>query len=119
MNREIKFRAWDKRKSKMVNFEYLQQHKSGFMLFDKEDWGNEFDLMQFTGLLDRHGVEIYEGDILSVFDIKEPVIDVVTFNDLGWKHGEYYLIDCINWDLEVIGNIYENPALSKEWIKSI
>lgn len=67
-------------------------------------------VMQFTGLLDKNGKEIYEGDIIQVFtrELKEPAY-VVTIRDmmedkfLGVGHGEG----------EIIGNIYSNPDLIK------
>ena len=109
--REIKFRAWDKIIKRMLYFDFTQH-------IDPTDC----EIMQFTGLKDTNGKEIYEGDILGG-----------TFGDgyIGYcdkcKSFEYLFADgectsCngdISWfemveengKLEVIGNIYENPEL--------
>jgi hypothetical protein len=103
-NREIKFRYWDVKSSSMYYFDsdsycYFQE-----MLEDSES----YKIMQFTGLLDKNGKEIYEGDIVEF-----GIIGVV----------EYYLtefiVNCENISTrvsilhEVVGNIYENKELIK------
>lgn len=112
MNREIKFRAWSVYDQKMfydVQETYDSYWEQSFgSLLDNEDWF----VMQYTGLKDKNGKEIYEGDILKG--------DEPGFNDVVvYKENKFILEplgdDCIYWELtEVIGNIYENPELLED-----
>jgi uncharacterized phage protein (TIGR01671 family) len=71
----------------------------------------EFELMQFTGLLDKNGKEIYEGDILALVN---GYCDVVKFERSAWRWNDGHNILGVSWNLEsfeVLGNIYENPEL--------
>lgn len=81
----------------------------------------EFELMQYTGLKDKNGVEVYEGDILQLFYGKEntPLTTTkVFFNEEGYwdsknlseQHPFRACYGGFN-KCEVIGNIYENPEL--------
>lgn len=111
--REIKFRAWDKiKKSMMYRFAISPDAKvvgwNGF----KEAWTrveNEDDyiLMQYTGLKDKNGVEIYEGDIVAMTLSKGSAVEFLT--------GSYWFGGKPLWEYhdlcEVIGNIYETPEL--------
>lgn len=140
--REVKFRAWDKNKRTMVNggsfFDVSQTQGVDRWVFGMDVFNHpdNVELMQYTGLEDKNGVEIYEGDIVKMpADLwigKESVgkakgtfrSDVFVeyvggsfrLNKPGDDSDNYYGV--INYStnskaavLEVIGNIYENPTL--------
>jgi len=119
MNRIIKFRVWDK-KRKHLSVEFnsyygISSNRNGEWMVGWEGDGRESGnmkkidgvnliLMQFTGLTDKKGKEIYEGDIVSDDGFTAPVeLDIK--DGLTW--GSF--TDVQNG--EVIGNIYENPEL--------
>lgn len=125
MNRPIKFRAWDKQNSKfyaptheaykgnlfelMIGFggdllaHYMEDDSDGVK--HESVFSDRFILMQFTGLTDKNGKEIYEGDIVKWFygDYAEPSISTVDYNAPSF--------DVPDTEVEVIGNIFENPEL--------
>lgn len=153
-NRTIKFRIWDKENKKM----YFPSDENDYMLLmgdsgyfsvqyhanynidtDKykdlsvvNSLDNELELMQFTGLLDKNGKEIYEGDVIQIHD---PELDdgmgpnyqlrTIEYKSGGflleWDYGDYditYLGWALEWlsqrgiTVEVIGNVYYHPKLS-------
>ncbi|TCU78883.1 putative phage protein (TIGR01671 family) [Bradyrhizobium sp. R2.2-H] len=125
MQREIKFRAWDKNIKRMsVPFRL----DDPAMVGRGEDFVNHshnWDIMQFTGLKDKNGKEIYEGDILEYARdnnlggmIRE--VRAIEFKpNLGYRLGGAqfddnpggYVGGLWNENILVIGNIYENPEL--------
>ncbi len=148
MQRETKFRAWDKLEKRMGEVNYIkysnvqytyvsarfkQKEKvvdEGFNYGDKNGCDNVI-LMQYTGIRDKNGVEIYEGDIihwktdinnkyLGNFKVEEDEIVEWSKEELKWivreKGASAFdeLKDLTDYDFEVIGNIYENPELLKE-----
>jgi len=107
--REIKFRAWHKKDNTMYNKGWYDDLLLG------EDIGNKY-LMQYTGLKDKKGVEIYEGDIVKTIS-RDNMVGVVEY----WKDrfiirrvNKAQNISLLSTDLEIIGNIYENLELLQE-----
>ena len=110
--RQLKFRAWDeKNKIMLAGIDPFAQDKT------------KVKIMQFTGLKDKNGKEIYEGDILTIerglIGKKVSVICQVKWNVI---EGSFELISIEDNSLgymdelgvcEVVGNIYENPELLK------
>lgn len=123
IKRIIKFRAWDKSRKRMI-FGPTDGNVSSAWVFTMAEAGGAYDdvlvLMQSTGLLDRGGKEIYEGDVL-----KEGSPDIgpyyVVFENGSFvcfhKSGKWGLlsrafeIDMFRFQVEVIGNVYQNPEL--------
>jgi len=119
--REIKFRAWDKKKKELF---YQKDSPLEFFhviaLFDEEP-----EIMQYAGLYDKNGKEIYEGDIFSHPEYTPPFKSVVNLC-VGFKDGMFqcgrgttpewwtYALRNFNEAAEILGNIYENPELMKE-----
>lgn len=124
-----RFRAWDKEFKEMVQVYALvfdeqiikATYKNGNVV--KEDIKN-YVLMQSTGLRDKNGKEIFEGDILKVTNLSS-WLEVVSFNkdkamfvskETERKVEETPLYDLFNTDIfevEIIGNIHTNPELAE------
>ena len=127
MEREIKFRAWNDKKiiSWKELLKYYPNGESDYDLHAIFSGDEHLELMQYTGLKDKNGKEIYEGDIITCEggyetiegcseDCEEPRV-------IEWSDGLQWVAECKNcrdnvplyeWDYnEVIGNIYENPEL--------
>lgn len=116
--RDIKFRAWHKKEKRMI---YGIEHgrDSRDMSFgDYLDYPDYYEVMQFTGLLDDKGREIYEGDILKELTNNDSSFELGVCKEVigGWKifNAKNSSICWHGWKQEVIGNIYENPGMVKE-----
>jgi len=129
MKREIKFRAWDSLNNKMMNDVKLISFEENFCIDFTRSWqhnsmyweqeGNRFlqdpILMQFTGLTDKNGKEIYENDILNA---GESIVRI-QFSGRGFEGVYLNLSELYDAPLQnnnylhwsIIGNIHENPEL--------
>ncbi len=136
--RTIKFRAWEVNLKEMIHVDDIQFRNNeiikidGIELHPKEDqpvmintksaWRivDEDDaiLMQYTGLKDKDGKEIYEGDIVKDCDTSDMHFEVKWDEDkLGYymptEFDEEYVYSLNTVKLEIIGNIYEHGDLLK------
>lgn len=120
--REIKFRIWwpneDGNGGRMIDNPYWEFKKLNDGFRDMTDWV----FMQFTGLKDKNGKEIYEGDILArkgvfmevFWDSKKNHGFVVRFRNKWNKYNVSHMFKSMIWaskEGEVVGNIYEHPEL--------
>ena len=114
--REIKFRVWFQNKISLLEDHVYITCISGELVVGEEinDWG--FDeyrgaiLMQYTGLKDKNGKEIYEGDIVRT-DCGTKYVRFIEGIFVATSDSNYSLNQFD--ELEVIGNIYENPEMLK------
>ena len=113
--RPIKFRAWihwpDRKTAQM--YYGVERSYPLCNIIDKE----YVNLMQFTGLTDKNGKEIYEGDILRTETDKPMVVGwsnkfaSYVLNRSGWAFSHWFGEACDPENCEVIGNKHENPEL--------
>jgi len=138
--RTIEFRAWDKTNKKMVDYfhissldgsvtvynypmDYFEDQSLPEEAIDHED----YELMQFTGLLDKNGTKIFEGDIvrisyeddenISQVKYKAPMFVFENSDGHIWQP-IFFSVDGYSYEYkpemcEVIGNIYQSPELIK------
>ena len=109
--RDIKFRAWIKEKKRLTGSFGLDDVDCGFLVHLGGSVGPEDSVMQYTGLKDANGVEIYEGDIVSLANAA-PGYSPAVIDYAGATFGLSTTSTGIeNWEIEIIGNLYENPEL--------
>lgn len=134
--REIKFRVWDKRTNRMHicgesthdNMWFDENNIARYYNLQNGDGSGEngsYELMEYTGLKDKNGIEIYEGDILlEHFGEAYQLKGVVKFStqevgSCGCCYDEFrgsgFIAEGMHFHrCEVIGNIYENPELLRD-----
>ncbi len=132
MKREIKFKIWDMKRKRFVN-SHIPDPESNYGLradgklvqfgvthtyqpfFEWEEHPEEVELLQYTGLKDKNGKEIYESDILNRNGFRYKIIYGIAgfmFRGIEVRHSGYFYSK-ESTEFEIIGNIYENPELIK------
>ena len=128
MTREIKFRFWDKNRLMMFDWPFIVHHfddEIRVTKLDRSDYERiplaDGVLLQFTGLKDKNGKEIYEGDFVKHHQAYHGnFVESVVWFFCGWKpffgggDGHYMPASPSPEHCEVIGNIYETPELLKK-----
>lgn len=123
MSREIKFRVWDVENKEMLNVQELDFEPTfygGRIAIRPDQYNDYFDtedmiLMQYTGVNDRCGKEIYENDIVYVAGEDENAI--IEWDEQTARfiiHFDGWIADFDNYygkELEIMGDIYNNPEL--------
>ena len=130
-----KFRAWDKGRKRMVEVTSISFwggtiQEDTLHAVNRELYFDQVKLMQYTGLKDKNGVEIYEGDIVNItqyfagspYGEMKHIIkrseynnDLVAYSESrNWMTPEVNMSFRKSDDYEVIGDIYENPELLEE-----
>lgn len=119
-----KFRAWDKILKKMNDVTAIDFSTKPFRVFysaygEDNYFNQDAILMQSTGLKDKNGVEIYEGDIVKPSSFaswigvvkysSESVAYILDDNEITRSVNVY--LSQFNGEFEILGNIYENPEL--------
>ncbi len=126
MNRIIKFRAWNKITERIYQWQEIENSSDNYLFENFDGLENSgYILMQFTGLTDKNGKEIYEGDILQKLFYEQPdnTIGSRPYGksfEVVWTERKTACPDCMSEGVGfedvvsnsiVIGNIYENPEL--------
>src|SRR4051812_38489476 len=108
--REIKFRVWSEYRKEMRPVQHLEATEDGSFRLSEN-----FQLLQYTGLKDKNGKEIYEGDILHQHNGHQRLRKTVRFQQVQNKNytnsgfNGWNVVSGQSW--EIIGNICSNPEL--------
>lgn len=131
MNREIEYRGFDSREWRYGDLEYNRKNDVAQIHTYKDDGSynkqylvDPYTVGEFTGMRDKHGKKIFEGDIVRIYDG-----DYEEYSDqqVKFAHGvfgvdnwtknilttlSFFMMGCDSeYSVEVIGNIYDNPEL--------
>ena len=126
--REFKMKAWLKKEKKMVaiigidfNYEYIRYTEDS-NLFNENYKTAEFrdiELLQFTGLKDNGGQELYEADVIKFNDGIDDIYGLISYDDedavycVSYENVTEHLSNMAG-DFEIVGNIFENPDLHEQ-----
>lgn len=130
--RELKFRAWYIRRGQMEQIDDLYWfYFNGVHNGSGESLHGNYVIMQYTGLKDMNGNEIYEGDLALIKENRNLVLEVVyrygsfkikykdAIPDYGGNRGDNFVnLETMHDAINVIGNIHQNPELVQEKVRS-
>ena len=126
--KEFKMKAWLKKEKKMVaiigidfNYEYIRYTEDD-NLFNENYKTAEFkniELLQFTGLKDNGGQELYEADVIKFNDGIDDIYGLISYDDEDGTYRVSYenITEHLSereGDFEIVGNIFENPQLHEQ-----
>lgn len=123
--RELKFRIWNNEEKIMIENKDIYAidfrsdiYFSSVMVDDFILNEDDYKLMQYTGVKDKNGKEIYEGDIVQIYYTEHDKFGsgkytVMYTEDAEWALDDYYLLSVKYRYCKVIGNVYENKDLLK------
>ena len=126
--KEFKMKAWLKKEKKMVaiigidfNYEYIRYTEDD-NLFNSDYKTAEFkdiELLQFSGVKDNGGQELYEADVIKFNDGIDDIYGLISYDDEDGTYRVFYEnitehLSDREGDFEIVGNIFENPDLHEQ-----
>ena len=126
--KEFKMKAWLKKENKMVsiigidlNYQYIRYTDDGNLFKDdyKTAEFKNIELLQFTGLKDNGGQELYEADVIKFNDGIDDIYGLISYDDEDGTYRVSYenITEHLSereGDFEIVGNIFENPDLHEQ-----
>ena len=125
--KEFKMKAWLKKENKMVsiigidlNYQYIRYTDDNLF---KDDYKiaefKDIELLQFTGVKDKAGQEVYEADVIKFNDGIDDIYGLISYDDedavycVSYENVTEHLSNMAG-DFEIVGNIFENPNLHEQ-----
>ena len=126
--KEFKMKAWLKKENKMVsiigidlNYQYIRYTDDGNLF--KDDYKiaefKDIELLQFSGVKDNGGQELYEADVIKFNDGIDDIYGLISYDDedavycVSYENVTEHLSNMAG-DFEIVGNIFENPDLHEQ-----